>query len=457
LKDLTQGRIFPQLVHLALPIMGTGFMQLAYNLTDVLWLGRLSGEAVAAASAAGFIIWITFSFAFVAKVGAEIAIAHAIGQKKTDAVNRIGAHAIAISLIISTAIGALILIFIDLIVGFFRLPPDTSALCKEYTTIFAWVMPLWMILPTLAGIYNGTGNSKLPFYTSCVGLCINIGLDPLLIFGIGGLPAMGLRGAAAATVIAIIAEAACFVVLLTNKKRQPYPNFKFLTPLKRTFSRDILKVGVPAALQPALFAIFTTVVARITAEVGGYVGVAVQGAGSQIESLSWTTANGISTALGAYIGQNYGAKKMSRVVRSFVMGTGAISAYGLMVGAVFMIFGAGIFGFIVPTDTLIIDEGARYLFILGISQVFLCVEIACSGSFNGLGKSYIPAAVSIIFNGLRIPLAILFSGWWGVAGVWWAICVSTVAKGTILGVAFPLYMRRIGTKGYVTEDCRMQN
>jgi Na+-driven multidrug efflux pump len=238
-------------------------------------------------------------------------------------------------------------------------------------------------------------------------------------------------------------EAVCFVYLLNNKKWRPYPDFRFLTPLKRTICRRILKIGVPAALQPALFAFFTTIVARIAAETGGYVGVAVQGAGSQIESLSWTTANGISTALGAYIGQNYGAKKMSRISKSFATGTLAIGGYGLVVGALFMLFGASIFGFIVPTDAGIIDEGVRYLFILGISQVFLCVEISSSGAFNGLGKSYIPATVSIIFNGLRIPLAILFAQWWGISGVWWAICVSTIAKGTLLCTAFPFYVRRL--------------
>jgi putative MATE family efflux protein len=416
-------------------------MQLAYTLTDILWLGHLNGEAVAAASAAGFIAWITFSVAFVAKVGAEVAIAQAIGQKKSEMLQNIGAHAIVIALIISAAMGAAILIFIDPIVGFFRLPPNVNLLCKNYVSILAYIMPLWMIGPTFAGIYNGTGNSKIPFWLSCVGLCINIALDPMLIFGLCGFPAMGLNGAAIASGIALIFETLLFIFVIISKKYRPYPDFKFIVPLKCSVSRTILKIGAPAALQPALFAFFTTIVARITADVGGYVGIAVQGAGSQIESLSWTTASGISTALGAYIGQNYGAKKISRIAKSFMAGTTAITTFGMVVGSVFMVFGRELFAFIVPSDAGIIDEGARYLFILGISQMFLCLEIASSGAFNGLGKSYVPATVTIICNALRIPFAILFSQWWGIAGVWWAICISTIAKGAILGTAFPLYVR----------------
>ncbi|GHT66221.1 MATE family efflux transporter [Bacteroidia bacterium] len=424
--------------------MGTGFMQLAYNLADVLWLGRLSGEAVAATSAAGFVAWITFSIAFTTKVGSEVAIAQAIGEKKTGIVHLIGAHAIGISLILSTLMGAAMLIFMDEIVGFFRLEPDVNALCKDYMTILACIMPLWMIGPTFAGIYNGTGNSKLPFYASCIGLCVNIAIDPLLIFGAGEwLPAYGVKGAAFASAIAVGVETTFFACFFLNKKHHPYPHFKFFAPLKRNISWNILRVGAPAAMQSALFAIFTTFVVRIAAGVGGYVGVAVQGAGSQIESLSWTTANGISTALGAYIGQNFGARKLQRIIKSFAAGTSTISAFGLVAGSIFVIFGKEIFTFMVPTDNSVIAEGAQYLFILGISQLFLCAEIASSGAFNGLGKSYIPATVSVIFNALRIPLAILFSGWWGLTGIWWAICVSTIAKGTILSAAFPLYIRHL--------------
>jgi putative MATE family efflux protein len=446
MKDLTQGKILPQLLKLALPIMGTGFMQLAYNLIDILWLGRLSGEAVAAASVAGFILWITFSIAFVAKVGAEVMIAQAIGKKQTHLLPTIGAHSLTISLIISTTLGAIILLYTDNIIALFNLSSDVSVLSKSYITIIAAMMPLWMIGPVFAGIYNGTGNSKIPFLLSCVGLGINIILDPLFIFGIGRFPAMGLQGAAIATTIAVVCETILFIVLITHKKYCPYPAFKFFVPLKTKICRDILKIGGPAALHPALFAFFTTIVARITADVGGYIGVAVQGAGSQIESLSWTTANGISTALGAYIGQNYGAKKLSRIAKSFMAGTGAITAFGLLVGSVFMIFGEDIFAVIVPSDAGIISEGARYLFILGISQMFLCMEIASSGAFNGLGKSYIPASITIVCNALRIPFALLFSHWWGIAGVWWAICASTVVKGAILGSAFPLYLRHLRKK-----------
>ncbi|GHT15018.1 MATE family efflux transporter [Bacteroidia bacterium] len=443
MQDLTQGKIFPQLARLALPIMGTGFLQLAYNITDILWLGRLNGEAVAAASAAGFLIWITFALSFVTKIGAEVSIAQAIGRKKLMWVRFLGANTIVISLILSVLVMAALFVFMQPIVGFFQLPQNISEMCMDYLSIFAVAMPMWMLVPTITGIFNGAGNSKIPFYTGCVGLTLNVVLDPLLIFGIGFFPDMGLRGAALATAISIVVECILMIILLHHKKTTPYPNFRFFAPLQRRLSLQILRMGAPAALQHSLFAFFSMTVTRIAAGVGGYVGVAVQGAGGQIESLSWTTATGVGTALGAYIGQNYGAQKMDRVIKSFTLGVTGISAVGLLIGVLFFFWGREIFAGVVPNDLNIIDAGARYLWILSLSEVFLCAEIASSGAFNGLGKSYISASVGIVFNGLRIPLALLFSRWWGLEGVWWAISISTVAKGIILTTAFPFFAHHI--------------
>jgi putative MATE family efflux protein len=447
MKNLTQGKILPQLMSLAVPIMGTGLAQLAYNFADIFWVGRLSSQSVAAVSIAGFIAWITFSIACITKVGAEVCIAQAIGQRQLATARQLAAHAITMSALISVVTLAFLLTFMRSIVGLFGLEAEISEQCIEYVKIMACCMPLWFFAPTFSGIYNATGNSRTPFIVSAIAIVINIVLDPFLIFGIGCFPALGVRGAAIATGSSLVVEFLIFAALLLRSSTTPIAGFRFFTPLKRNLTLRLLKVGVPASLQSALFATFSMVLSTIAASVGGHLGVAVQGAGSQMESLSWITANGVSTALGAYIGQNYGARQLGRVMKSFAAGIGIVSIYGVLVGAGFMLFGREIFGLFIPGDSAVIEEGGRYLYIFGISQMFLCAEIASCGAFNGLGRSYYPATITIVFNALRIPMAIVLARYMGLSGVWWAMCISTIVKGIILSTTFPVFIRRIRRRG----------
>ncbi len=443
MKDFTQGKILPQLISLALPIMGTGLAQLAYTFTNIFWLGRLSSEAVAAASIAGFISWITYALACTTKVGAEVGIAQAIGQKKLQVARYMAAHAITISLLMALAVSVSLLLFAPKIVGLFNLQQSVNEQCLSYLRILTYSMPLWFLNPTFSGIYNGCGNSRIPFYVSTLGILINLALDPFFIFGLGFFPRLEVEGAALSTALALVVEGAVFVVMLRRKKSAPLAGLRFFTAIKRSLTWRLLRVGAPASLQSALFAVFSMTLSAISASVGGYIGVAVQGAGGQIESLSWVTATGVATALGAYIGQNYGAQQMRRVQKSFMAGMGVVCLYGAVVSACFVLWGRHIFAFFIPADELVINEGARYLFIFGLSQVFLCAEIAATGAFNGLGRSYYPAIVSITLNAARIPAAIVLSRRMGLEGVWWAMCLSTLLKGIILSVTFPTFVKKI--------------
>jgi putative MATE family efflux protein len=446
MKDLTQGRIIPQLIRLALPIMGTGLAQLAYNFADTLWLGRLSSHAVAAVSIAGLIAWFTYAIACLTKIGAEVCIAQAIGRHQLHAARLLASNAIVMSAIISVATLAGLLLFMRPLVGLFNLAPDISEACLNYLSVLAWTMPVWFLAPTFSGIYNATGNSRTPFIVSTIGIALNIALDPLLIFGIGFFPELGVLGAAVSTAVALVVEVTLFVALLGNPRTAPFAGFRFVSRLGKNMSLRLLKVGAPASLQSALFAAFSTVVSTIAASVGGHVGVAVQGVGSQIESLSWIAAGGVSTALGAYVGQNYGAGYLQRVKKSFVGGVSIVSVYGAVVGVCFVFLGGPIFGFFIPNDAAVQVAGADYLFIFGLSQLFLCIEISSTGAFNGLGRSYFPATVSIVFNALRIPLAIVLSRHFGLNGVWLAMSITIVFKGVILAVAFPLVVKKLRLK-----------
>ncbi|MFQ9521760.1 MAG: MATE family efflux transporter, partial [Turicibacter sp.] len=175
----------------------------------------------------------------------------------------------------------------------------------------------------------------------------------------------------------------------------------------------------------------------------GTVPIAVQKVGSQIESISWMTAGGFSTALGAFVGQNYGAKQYERIQKGYRTTLMLALGLGAFTTALLIFAGRPIFTFFLP-EAEAIHQGTDYLKILGYSQLFMCIEITTQGLFNGLGRTYIPSAVGIILTAARIPLAYLIATptLLGINGVWWAISLSSVAKGIVLVVIYFYLQKR---------------
>src|SRR5690606_14830522 len=142
----------------------------------------------------------------------------------------------------------------------------------------------------------------------------------------------------------------------------------------------------------------------------------------QIEGVTWNTSQGFATALGSFVAQNFAAGRMDRARHAYRYTLMTMMALGLVVTASFMLFGSEIFAVFIPEKAAYL-AGGDYLFIIGMSQLFMMLEITTQGMFNGIGKTAPPAVVSIGFNTLRVPLAIFMASAMGVNGVWWAISI----------------------------------
>jgi len=212
--------------------------------------------------------------------------------------------------------------------------------------------------------------------------------------------------------------------------------------------KAIIKLGFPAGLQSGLFTIFAMFIARIIAQ-WGPIPIAVQKIGSQIEAISWLTAGGFQTAMSTLVGQNYGANKWSRVVKSYIAGMFVMSLIGLLATGLLIFASRPLFSLFIDEEETI-RHGIVYLQILGLSQLFMCLESTTAGAFNGLGKTIPPSVVGITFNALRIPAALLLSSTsLGLNGVWWAISMSSICKGTVLTIWYIfLLSRNPETKGF---------
>ena len=440
-KDFTCGAIFKPLVRLALPIMATSFMQMAYNLTDMAWIGRLGSESVAAIGAVGMLTWLVSSFSILSKVAAEVSIGQAIGARKYREAMACASHTTTISLITSLILTAVLFFGADFILSFFKLSPHIHELAIIYLRIVSSATPFSFLILNFAGVYNGVGRSSIPFYIVAAGLAGNMLLDPLFIFGIDGLfEGMGVKGAGIATWISQGIALLLFVYRL-RRNDGILGRFPFFVRLRGNLTLRVLRLGFPVAMMTLFFASINTFLARIASVHGGHLGITTQTTGGQIEGITWNTSQGFSTALGAFVAQNFAAGKMSRAWMAYRYTLTLMLSLGVLVTVAFLFFGDHIFGIIIP-EIEAMKAGGDYLFIMGFSQLIMMLEITSQGMFNGMGRTSPPAVVSIVFNSARIPMAILFASWMGITGVWWAISVSSIFKGVVL----PLWLMRSRTK-----------
>lgn len=445
IQNLTEGKIFSTLLRLALPLMGTSFLQMAYTLLAMSWVGRLgttlhpeiATKSEAAIGAIGMLLWLTSSVAYLAMIGSEVAVGQSIGAKKMKRAAIYASHSTTIAMIIGVVWVLILFVFANQILSFFKLEADITTDAVLYLRILTASLPFQFLSYNFTGVYNGAGRSIIPFRNNAAGLVLNMILDPILMFGMG----MGLHGAAVGTVAAQLFVFSLFFYQIKFGGRI-LGDFKFFVRPKAVYLKRIFFLGAPVSIMNSLYAVINMNLARVASVYGGHLGLMAQTTGGQIEAVTWNTSQGFSTALSAFVAQNYAASKLERGKKAYYYTIRVMLVLGIAVSISFILFGAQIFGIIIPEESAM-KAGAEYLFVMGLVQIFMMLELTTQGMFNGIGRTIEPAIISISFNALRIPLAYYLASQMGIVGVWWAIAISTVCKGIILPTWFAVVYRRV--------------
>lgn len=437
-KNLTEGSIRKQLFNLAIPIMGTSFVQMAYSLTDMAWVGRIGSEAVAAIGAVGILTWMLQSFSLLNKVGAEVTVGQSIGSGNQQEAKAYAAHNLTLALIFSLMWGVIFFSLATPIVSLYKLSPEISAKAVEYLRIVSTAFPFVFLASAFTGVHNAAGLSKIPFYISGAGLALNMLLDPLFILLFG----WGTAGAAYATWLS-----QCMVILLfvyqLKVRNKLWDDFHFFVPLKWKYTLKVVRIGIPVALLNSFFAVINMLMGRAASTYGGHYGLVALTTGGQIEAIAWNTSQGFSTALSAFTAQNYAARKRNRVEAAYRTTLMMTSIFGVFCTFLYVFYGNEIFSIVVPEREAYM-AGGLFLRIDGYSMMFLMLEITMQGLFYGIGRTVPPAVTSIVFNTLRLPLAMLLGAiGLGIEGVWWAICISSILKGIVSFIWFRTLSKKI--------------
>lgn len=449
--NLTEGNIRLNITKLALPIMATSFIHMAYNLTDIMWLGRLSTNAVAAVGAAGFLLWLGQAFVMVAQIGVGVNVAHCYGRGELEEAKEFVSNGFQLDVVIAILYSIFLFVFRHQIIGFFNLgDPEVIDMAVSYLRVISFGIIFHFLNPIFSISLNSSGNSLTPFKANTLGLVINIIVDPILIFGLGPIPALGVEGAALATIFSQFFVTLLFIII-GKRYETIFSNINVFKKPDIDKIKLITRLGIPPALQVGYHAIISMVITRLIANFGP-VAVAVQSIGSQIESISWMSAEGYSSAISAFVGQNFGASKFQRIKQGYREGLQVIGGIGIFTSLLMIFAAEPLFNLFVPDDPLAIEEGIKYLIILGFSQFFMSVEIGTNGAFNGLGMTIPPTINGMVFNTLRIPVAYVLSRTvLGLTGVWWAISGSSILKGLVIYIWFKWALNKVLEQNTILE------
>lgn len=427
--DLTKDNIRKSLIVLSIPLTLTAFVQIAYTLVDMVWIGRIGSNAVAAVGVSYFLAWIAEALSLIAKIGGGVYASQAYGRKDEKLTSLILQNGYFQGFITSIIYISLILTFKTYIIDFYKLGKEVSDFANEYLSITTLGYLFVFLNPIFSQAFYSIGESVTPFKINTIGLVLNIILDPLFIFGLGPIQAMGIRGAAIATVTG---QATVFIIFLFVMKRKDgvIKNSLENFTLSTKWQKRIFKLGLPVSFISGIHALITIILNKLMAGFGPKP-VAVYSIGSQLESISWKTTEGCQAVIQSLIAQNYGAGLVDRVKKGVKESLKLVGTIGLIATIILFGFRNSLFKVFVPGDIETINLGAKYLAILSASQLMMSLEIGSTGVFQGLSDTRTPSAISVIFNAARIPISFLLIPYFGVLGIWLSMTITSIIKGIL--------------------------
>ncbi len=436
--DLLKGPVVSSIVRLAIPIMAGSFLSLAYSLTDMFWVGRLGTQAVAAVGTGGLLMWVSDGILSIMRIGGQVHCGQSYGRGKIDEVRSYARESLRLAYLAAVFLFLAYFFAAGPIISIFNFnEAGTHNDSIVYLQVSSFGLFATFGSRILSSLLITVGNSKSPFIANAMGLIANMILDPLMITSMN----MGVFGAALATVIAQVIV--LLILLVVAKKDEIFNNLQlFSHPVARDKLRAILRIGLPAGAQSLMRSTVTIVLSRMVVRFGD-LSVAVQRFGSQVESISWLTADGFGSAVSAFVAQNYGAGQGKRMKKGYLSAALIVIIICIFTTSVLYFFAADITSLFLG-EPAAIAGGRDYLQILSSSQILMGMEIITVAAFAALGQTRFTAIVSTIFIGSRIPLAAFLSSTsLGVNGIWWTMSITTNLVAVVVILAFIRYLKKL--------------
>ena len=439
--DLTAGPILTTLIRLAVPVTISMVMFTIYLLVDLYFVGRLGPDAVAALSISSNAFFIHLGFSTVLGTGAMALIAQAFGRKDYGHAAQVFKQSILMALIIGiveTVTGWLIA---PSYIKFFGGSGKSLQWGIQYFQIFSISFFFMILLYVIGNCFRGMGNTKTPMIILLQANILNIILDPILIFGWLGLPAMDVRGAAIASLISQIYALGVYVYFIFFKGA--HIDVKGDWRLSRSIVAKILYIGIPSGVNHFLLAVNLLITYRVIS-IYGTAALASIGIGFRILQGIYIPVIALASAMAAVIGQNFGANQYSRITGTLWRAWAISMVFMICCTAICRWFPENLIG-IFSDDPDVIHFGVIYLAIFSLGYFAVGTIMVANSAFQGLGKTY-PCLIGAVldnalFAGLVLTLPAFFG--WGIQSVWWIKLATAIAEMVVVAAWLRWELQRV--------------
>lgn len=415
--------ILPLLIKMSLPVMLSMFIGSLYNIVDSYFVAQISEKALRATSLSFPIQIVIVGIGVGTGTGLNSLISRSLGSDNQKKADQVAMHGLIAAILSSLLFVIFRYTLMDSFFDIFTKDMEVKAMGMEYLGLISNFAFFSIVQITIEKAIQGTGKMLWTMVIQLLGAIINIILDPIMIFGLFGFPAMGIKGAAIATLIGQAAGALLGIIILFSDKIElniEFSKFKF----SKSIVQQIYNVGIPSIIMQSIAAVVTIIMNLILIR-HSEMAVSVLGVYFKLQSFIFMPVFGLSQGVLPLIGYNYGAKNKERINDTF--------KWGMRLTIFIMIFGTLIFQFfpkqlmgIFSNDQEMINMGIYTLRIISISFVFAAIGITNSTLFQavGLGK------YSLIVTSLRqliiiIPVAYILS-FVGLNYIWLAYPIAEV-------------------------------
>ncbi|MCD6495998.1 MAG: MATE family efflux transporter [Candidatus Aenigmarchaeota archaeon] len=433
-RDLTQGPIGKSLLVLSAPIVLGMALQTAFNIIDTFFVGMLGSEQLAAISVTFPVVFIFIAIAVGLAVGTTALVSQALGARKDEEATNIAEHSLLAALVVGFVVAALGITFSPPLFEFMGVHGEVLEMTVSYANLI-FIGFMFLFIGFLSqGIIQAGGDTVTPTKNLAVSVAANIILDPIMIFGFGPVPAMGLIGAGYATVIG--RSVGAFLNLLYLLRGRALVKIK---PKAFRFRADILKriflIGWPSSFSQSINSVGMILLMSMVGAFGTGA-LAAFGVGIRLESLAIMPVMGMGNALVPMIGQNLGAGNIKRAKSTLRMASYAVGLFMLLIMALWY-FAPDVLYAPFSTDAGVLSIGEDYLRIISFGYLFLGLVFITGSAFQAAGRTTLQMLINMFRWSAIVAGAWLFSSAQGITGIWWGFPL-----GNFLGfIVFAVFLK----------------
>jgi putative MATE family efflux protein len=439
--SLTEGSISRGLFRFALPILFANVLQSLNGSVNSIWVGRFLGEAaLTATSTANTIMFLLIGASFGITMAATILVGHSTGAKDLAETKRVVGTSASFFAGISLAMAIIGLLVCEPLMIAMKTPADSLPLAVAYMRVIFLALPCLYMYAFVMSVLRGVGDSKTPFYFMLVSVVIDIGLNPLFIFGLGPLPRLGIAGSALATFVSQAVSLTAMIAYLYRRRSPIALHRDELRLLRPNWSiiGVLIKKGIPISAQMLVLSLSGVLMISIVNRFGIDTAAAF-GAALQLWNYILMPAVAVGMAVSAMAAQNIGARKWARVAAVARIGVLYATLVTGSVVALLEILNTRAYSLFLQNGSAAMEVAVHINRIATPSFIFFGVTMVLFGVVRATGAVMAPlVTLAISLLAVRIPLAEAFIDRWGAYSIWWSFPLSS-ALGALLAVLYYKY------------------